>query len=255
MFHGNEQLMKSHVTKVDMAQEKLYNAQLELIKAYERQWAEMNYLIENGQWDEKAIYLSNAYGLKIDEEMYVFQLSAHLPFLPNPYYTRFKKSKEEFMAAKLLIISQFREVINQLRPELMRQPAALLIKHHHNGTRIFDMDNKAKQVVINSLRQKLIVDDNVKALSYYSEEAIQGDENRTMLYLGPHSNRMLMETVITQHYLRIDDSPGVVEGKYPRTFFPKCPSEEDNNPSFYSCESGKKKLITTPKRYIDESFM
>jgi len=55
-----EELIKAHVNKVDMAQERLFNAQLDLINAYERQWAEMNYLIENGYWDKKAFYLANA---------------------------------------------------------------------------------------------------------------------------------------------------------------------------------------------------
>ncbi|EGW39425.1 hypothetical protein DOT_2710 [Desulfosporosinus sp. OT] len=51
--------------------------------------------------------------------------------------------------------------------------------------------------MINSLRQKLIADDNLKALSFYSEEAIQGDENRTMLYLGPSSKKIFMGMEIT----------------------------------------------------------
>lgn len=255
MFHGNEELVKSHVSKVDMAQEKLFNAQLDLIKAYERQWAEMNYLVENGQWNEKAFYLANAYGLKVNDSMYVFQLSAPLPFLPNPYYTRFKKSKEEFMAAKLFIASQLRDVINQLEPKQMHQSAALLIKHHHDGTRIFDMDNKSKQVLINSFRQKLIVDDNVKALSFYSEEAIQGNENRTMLYLGPYDKRISMETEIAKLYPRIDHIPGVIEGEYPKSFFPKCPSVEDNAPMYDSCEAGTTKLKNSQKKSTKESFM
>lgn len=256
MFEGNEQLVKSHVTKVDMAQERLFNAQLDLIKAYERQWAEMNYLVENGQWDEKAFYLANAYGLKVNEEMYVFQLNAPLPFLPNPYYTRFSKSNEEFMIAKLLIASQLRDVINQVEPELMRQPAALLIKHHHDGTRIFDMDNKAKQVVINTIRQKLIVDDNVNALSFYSEEAIQDDENRTMFYVGPCAKKTFMETEITKLYHRIDHISGVIEGEYPETFFPKCPSGEDNMPI---CDNKKEEEATEldilKKEFSDGNFM
>ena len=237
MFHGNEELVKLHVNKVDMAQEQLFKAQFDIIKAYERQWAEMNYLIENGQWDEKAFYLANAYGLKVDEEMYVFQLNAPLPFLPNPFYTRFKKSKEEFMAAKLLVSAQLQDVISQLEPEKMRQPAALLIKHHYSYKRIFDMDNKAKQVVINTLRQKLIEDDNVKALAYYSEEAIQGNEDRTMLYLGPYSKRISMETEISSKYHCIDHLSESVEGKYPGIFPSECPPLVDDIPKLGSYNS------------------
>jgi hypothetical protein len=236
MFQAHEELVKPHVNKVETIQQRLFDAQFDLIKAYERQWAEMNYLVENGKWDEKAFYLANAYGLKIDDEMYVFQLSAPLPFLPNPYYSRFNKSKDEYMAAKLLIWAQLRDVINQLKPKQMQQPSALLIKHHHDGTKNFDLDNKAKQVIINTIRQKLIADDNVKTLPLYFEEAIEGDENRTMLYLGPHSQWILMATEVTRRYPRIDHISGVIEGKYPGTFFPKCPSGEDNIPMY---DSGK----------------
>ncbi|MDR3542719.1 MAG: hypothetical protein P4L69_17415 [Desulfosporosinus sp.] len=255
MFYGNEELVKSHVNKVDLAQERLFKAQLDLIKAYERQWAEMNYLVENGQWDGKPFYLANAYGIKVTDEMYVFQLSAPLPFLPNPYYTKFKKSREEFMTAKLLVSAQFRDVINQLDPEQMRQPAALLIKHHHDGTRSFDLDNKAKQVVINTIRQKLIADDNVKTLPLYYEEAIQGNENRTMLYLGPHAKWIYMETEIAKRYPRIDHLPGVIEGKYPGTFFPKCPSGKDKNLILDSGEAGDEGMDNINEWTIDNPFM
>lgn len=229
MFYDG--FVKYHADRVDLAQERLFAAQKELIEAYKRQWAEMNYLIENGMWDEKAVYLANSYGLQVDEEMYVFQLNAPLPFLPNPYYMRFNKSREEYVAAKLLIITQLRDVIDQLGPGLISQPAALLIKHYYRDVRIFDMDNKAKQVLINTLRQKLIVDDNVKAFSYYSEEAIQAEEDRTMLYLCPAAGRVFMEREIVPRYPRIDHLPEVVTGKHPRDFFPRCPPGENDIPT------------------------
>ena len=252
---GYEEFVKFHANKVDMVQEQLFNVQMDLIKAYERQWAEMNYLIENGYWDKKAFYLANAYGLKIDDEMYVFQLNASLPFLPNPYYTRFKKSREEFMAAKMLVWGQLRDVINQLEVKQLRQPAALLIKHYHDGTRIFDMDNRAKQVVINSLRPDIIADDNVQSLPFYSEEAIQAEENRTMLYLGPYSKRVYIEDEIVKLYPKINNLLVVVEGKYPGTFFPECPSGMDNTPIHDSSKHDLEDVKKDSKWTVDNPFM
>lgn len=228
MFHGHGDLVKSHVNKVDMAQEKLFNAQYNLIRAYERQWAEMNYLIENGQWDGKAVYLGNAYGMKVDIEMYVLQLDMPLPFLPNPYVLRFKENAKEYYLAKQLISEQLRDVIEQLGDGPMLSPAALLIKHYYQKVRIFDLDNKAKQVVINSFKNRLIKDDDIKHLPYYGEEGVVSkDGNRTMIYLGPDSKRRYMEHEIALKYERIDQLPGVTEGKYPAKFSMQCPPLED----------------------------
>lgn len=255
MFNENESLIKYHINKIDMALEQLFKAQLDLIKAYKLQWAEMNYLIENGFWNEKAIYLSNAYGLKADKEVFVFQLNAPLPFLPNPYYMRFKESKDEFIAAKLLINLQLRDVINQLEPKTMSQPAALMIKHYYSDVKIFDMDNKAKQVLINTFREKLIVDDNVRSFSYYSEEAIQDEDNRTMLYIGPVSEKRFIEDEIVSQYKRIDHLSEAVSGKHPEKFFPSCPRSEDILKEFDCCESSNKedifkKILNTNKPFM-----
>jgi hypothetical protein len=214
MLQAHEELVKPHVNKVDTIQQRLFDAQFDLIKAYERQWTEMNYLIENGQWDEKAVLVANAYGLKVGEEMYIFQLDTALPFLPNTYYSRFKQYHGDFVAAKLLVSLQLRDVIRQIGDGLMQEPAMLMIRHYYHGVKIFAMQNKAKQVLMNTFRQKLMVDDSYKSLSWYSEEAIRDTENRTMVYLCPQTKKSAMLNEIAPAYPRINDIPGVIVGNY-----------------------------------------
>ena len=254
MFYDG--FVKYHADKVDMAQEKLFAAQKELIEAYKRQWAEMNYLIENELWSEKAVYSAAAYGLKVDNEMYVFQLNAPLPFLPNPYYMRFKKSREEFVVAKLLISLQLLDVINQMGPEPIGQSAALMIRHYYSGNvRLFDMDNKAKQVLINTFRGKLIVDDNAESFSYYSEKAIRGQADRTMLYLCPEPDSPLMEMEIAPRYPRIDHLPEVITGKYPQDFHSHNPSYVDTMEEYTKANLARKESNLAELRRLNKDFM
>lgn len=224
----DSKVLKYYADSIDQAQEELFTAQRRLIEIYKQQWMEMNYLVNIGHWPEKAVYLANAYALKVDDETYIFQLNAPLPFLPNPYYMRFKKSRDEFIAAKLFISLQLLDVIKQLECKPIERPVALIIKHYYSGNvRLFDIDNKAKQVVINTFRNRLINDDNVKSLSYYSEEGIHDMEDRTMLYLGLAEKRLLLETEIASQYPRIDHLPEVIVSKHPADYYPQCPPGRD----------------------------
>ncbi|MGE5543687.1 MAG: hypothetical protein ACM3UW_01815, partial [Bacillota bacterium] len=207
--------LKRYADKIDLAQIDLYLAQRELIEAYKEQWSEMNRIIDAGEWPEKAVFPANACGLKLDEVLYVFQIDAPLPFLPNPYYWRFKEHHEEFLAAKLLVSLQLRNVIKQLNAKVIDQPAALHTRHYYNdAVRLFDMDNKAKQVITNSFRGVLLEDDSSKTLPFFSEEAIRANWNRTMIYLGPYSERHLIETEIADKYPTVWDIWESVGGGY-----------------------------------------
>lgn len=231
----NAEALKSieyHEDRIALIQKRLYKEQKALIEAYKSEWAEINNLIKTGHWDEKAVFKGNAYGLKIDDDSYVFQIDAALPFLPNVYYRDFEQSYEEYYAIKLFISLQLRDVIEQIGDGPMKRPAALLIKHYYHNVRVFDLDNKAKQVIINTLKTRLIKDDNINRLPYNSEEALWNDlwnehGNRTMLYLIPYDDRTLIETKITQQYPRIDNINEVLEGKIPLKSIKFCSSKEN----------------------------
>ena len=246
----DNELIDFHEARTEESLRKLFSAQAELIEAYQMQWSEMNYLIQEGQWPEKLIYPGNAYGMQADVETYVLQLDMPLPFLPNPYVRRFKESSKEYFNAKLLISKQLHDVIEKLGKDQLYSSAALLVKHYYQKVRIFDLDNKAKQVVINSLKQRLILDDNIQRLPYYSEEAIKSEDgNRTMLYLGPASKKQYMEYELALKYDRIDHLPGVIESKYPASFRLQCPASEDKTQkigSRWSTIKKKKDVSVTP---------
>lgn len=226
-------IIESHEDRIAMIQRRLYRDQMELIEAYKSEWAELNHLIKTGQWDEKAMFKGNCYGIKVDEEIYILQLDTALPFLPNTFYRSFKETSQEFYAIKLIISLQLRDVIEQIGDGPMKSPAALMIKHYYHNVRAFDLDNKAKQVVINTLRRSLIIDDNINRLSFYSEEAIWNDlwenrGNRTMLYLCPCIQRKFFESEVVPKYPRIDNLAGVFEGKIPQNITSQCSPERGN---------------------------
>jgi hypothetical protein len=234
----NDEAMKIielHEDRISIIQQRLYRDQMDLNEAYMREWRDLNHLIKTGQWNEKATFKGNCYGLKVGDEMYVLQLDSALPFLPNNFYRSFEKTYKEFYATKLLLSLQLRDVIEQFGDGYMRRAAALFIKHYYHNVRMFDLDNKAKQVIINTLRQFLIKDDTVDYLSGFREDAVWNDlweerGNRTMMYLCPYEKRIFMETEITSQYPRIDNMPGVIEGRIPKTMMSPCPCQEDNVP-------------------------
>jgi len=224
--------IQAHENEIDMLQQRLYRDQMALNEAYQREWADMNGLIEAGQWDESAVYEGNCYGLKVGEEKYIFQLDAPLPFLPNSFYRSFDKTYKEFYATKLLLSLQLRDVIEQIGEGFMDRAATLFIRHYYHNIRTFDLDNKSKQVIINTLRKTLLKNDTIDYLKGFREDAIYnepeiGSANHTMLYLYPYSESLYMETKIVSKYPRIDNEEGVITGKLCQTISRSRPSKND----------------------------
>lgn len=227
-------IIKEHENEIDLLQQKLFMTQAALNEAYQRQWAEMNQLIKDGSWDEEALYKGNSYGLKVGHEAYIFQLDVPLPFLPNVFYRSFEKTFKEFYTTKLMLSLQMSDVIEQIGDPPMTAPAALHIRHYYRDVRLFDLDNKSKQVVINTFRKAgLLKDDKVIYLSAYREDAIyndpqEGTANRTMIYLYQHQDSQFFETEVMPKYFRIDNVKGAVSGELCKRVVKRCPLNEDN---------------------------
>ncbi|SHN86375.1 MULTISPECIES: hypothetical protein [Desulfitobacterium] len=226
-------IIKEHENEIDLLQQKLFMTQAALNEAYQRQWAEMNQLIKNGLWTEKAVYKGDSYGLKVGREAYVFQLDAPLPFLPNTFYRSFEKTYKEFYTIKLMLTLQMSDVIEQIGDPPMSAPAALHIRHYYRDVRLFDLDNKSKQVVINTFRKAgLLRGDTIIRLAAYREDALcnedeDGAPNRTMIYLYRHLDSQGFETEILPKYPRIDNLKGVISGEMSKMAVKRCPLSED----------------------------
>lgn len=226
-------IIRAHENEIDMLQQRLYKDQMDLDEAYQSEWADMNELIHAGQWDEEAVFKGNCYGLKVGEEKYIFQLDAPLPFLPNTFYRSFDKTYKEFYAIKLMLSLQLRDVIEQIGDGPMTSPAALYVRHYYHNVRIFDLDNKSKQVLINTLRRVLLIDDTVNHLTGYREDAVyneseNGADNRTMIYLYPYRDLHYLESEVIPDYARIDNLKGVIVGKLCKITSGQSPLDKDN---------------------------
>jgi len=211
-------ILQSHENEINLFQQRLYRDQMALNEAYQREWTDLNELIKAGEWDENAVYQGNCYSIKVGEQKYVFQMDAPLPFLPNTFYRSFDKTYKEFYEIKLLLSLQLRDVIEQIGDGFMTYPAALFIRHYYHNVRIFDLDNKSKQVIINSFRKTLLKNDTVDYLTGFREDAIYNEPevglaNRTMIYLYPYLDSHYMENEIVPKYPRIDNIEGVISGK------------------------------------------
>lgn len=212
-------IIKKTEKDIDLLQQRLFYTQAALNESYQRQWAAINQLIKAGLWDEDAVYPGNSYGLKVGHETYVFQLDAPLPFLPNVFYRSFKRTYNEFYTTKTMLTLQLRDVIEQIGDGSMKYPAALHVRHYYKDVKIFDLDNKSKQVLINTFRQILLANDTVNCLTGYYEDAVynegeEGTANRTMIYLYQYREGPIYGNELASSYPRIDNIKGVVTGKY-----------------------------------------
>lgn len=264
MFFDDDVLavIKEYENDIDLLQQKLFRIQAELNETYRRQWAEMNQLIKNGLWAEKAVYKGDSYGLKVGREAYVFQLDAPLPSLPNAFYRNFEKVYKEYYAIKVMLLLQMRGVMEQIGDPPMRYPAALHIRHYYRGCRIFDLDNKSKQVVINTIRSAgLLRDDTFNHLSSYREDAVYNDAedgvpNRTMIYLCRHMDIQEFEAETVPKYPRIDNIEGVFLGKISEMAMKRRPPSEDYLAE-RACEKDRKESNEMDKEGIEymKNFM
>ena len=255
-------IIKEYENEIDLLHQKLFMTQAALNEAYQRQWAEMNQLIKNGLWTEKAVYKGDSYGMKVGREAYVFQLDAPLPFLPNTFYRSFEKTYKEFYTIKLMLLLQMASVIEQIGDPPMGAPAALHIRHYYRDVRLFDLDNKSKQVVINTFRKAgLLRDDTIIHLAAYREDAIYNDAedgaaNRTMIYLYRHLDSQVFETEMTPKYTRIDNIKGVISGELSKMAVKRCPLSEDYIEQRAREKYRKEKDKKSDRGYVDmENFM
>jgi len=207
----SDDLFDYHQDKIEKLYKKLFQCQMDIIDAYNTQWEEVNDLIEKGQI-EVTEYEADAFGLKTDD-MYIFQLDGHLPFIPN---YNIKDNYKHYKKSRLFISSRLNDVCNKIGTELIPPPVGIIIAVHHYG-KIFDVNNFECQLIVNTFKRRLYKDDNIRIVPFMIQMAIPtSDKLRTMIYVGSKEYIATNVLDIAEEYHRIDTLPGAVAGNIPR---------------------------------------
>ena len=194
----------------------LRQAHLKLIDLYVEQWKEIN---ASGMWEDELRYKGNAYGLK-EDSIFIFQINGPLPriikqdLMDQGVYV---KKARNFIVGRLSSVCRKMSKMENL--EKYKVPVAIIIVHYYNlnMNRVFDMDNKEKSAIINTLRGVLYKEDTVKEVSFTAEIARPIDsEPMTMVYVGPTERSIYMLQNTICEYPRIDNLANVIIGDAPR---------------------------------------
>lgn len=198
----------NYETRLEEKYGELFKLQTEIINFYKKQWEEMNDLIAHG-YSEEPNYIANAYGLKV-KDFHIIQLDGMLPRIPKH---NIHKYREHYGIAKRFISSRIMDICKNLNCKCYKEPVALIVMHYHTGNRLFDVDNKEKQIIFNSLKGWLFKDDDWEHLQFASEGVGEiCTEPRTMLYIGPASEVAYMIKTLINEFKRIENLPNVVKG-------------------------------------------
>ena len=115
----------------------------------------------------------------------MYQLDGVLPRL------NYKEERKSATTAKYSIKTALTCVCRQMyeknKIEMFRVPTTVIIVHGFNSetNRVFDMDNREKSVIINSLKGYLFKDDTLNDISYFTEIAKEVSYSpKTMVFVA-----------------------------------------------------------------------
>jgi hypothetical protein len=184
-----------------------------IIEIYNSQWMDVNSMIEKGEITDRD-YVANSYGLKINDNLFAFQLDGLLPFMSSklPYHIR--EGRKTYNASRYFIIGRLKSVCAKLKPSQIKAPVGVAVIHY-GGRKLFDIDNRQKKIIINSLKFHLYKDDTFDILDLVIEKHIQSSEEKTMIFVGESDNILMnLHSLINQHS-DIKKHPNAVVGDIP----------------------------------------
>lgn len=220
--------LKQLEKEIDSKNMEIKQVHLKLIDLYKEQWEEVNAL---GVQEDEARYKGNSYGLKKDGA-FIFQLDGPLPRITKQEFVdqdAYVKKVRNFIVTRLSSVCRKMDQIENL--EMYNVPVAIIIVHYYSlgMNRAFDMDNKEKSVIINTLKGFLYKNDTVKEVSYVAEIAKPiNSEPRTMVYVGPTERATYMLHNTVNKYSRIDNLANVFTGDVPKLVVANYKSNKGN---------------------------
>lgn len=239
--HSNTMYPRDEVVRLQEQLDKKYDeltrVQLDILEIYYKQWD----MVINSNWfagkpDDKS--WGNAYGLRVDD-MHIFQLDGILPRIERPIR---KHNYKHYSTFRQFINARLSNVCSQLKPKAYDVPVAIVVVHYYNGNRLFDVDNREKEIIINTLKRHLYRDDTCNRLTFFAEKSIKtSDEPRTMIYVGPEKEVISMIEKTIFDYPQIDCMDGVFESNYPLLYMAGYRQKRMENENKKEYEEYKKK--------------
>lgn len=236
MFRGD--LFDVYQKRISSKLVELGKIELDILELYEGQWIEVNQMMEKGILQD-CNYDANAYGLKVNDSLFVFQLDGLLPFLSShePYYI--KDSRKHHSASRSFIVRRLKNICSKFNVSFIQPPVGIAIIYY-GGRKSYDVDNKHKRMIINSVKGSLFKDDTREILSTNIEKYIPSEHEKTLIFVGAADIIESELNTLVKRHNDIKTYPDVIVGDIPfvtKKEFNPPKVEATNEPIFNRNES------------------
>lgn len=235
MYKGD--LFDVYQSRISSKLVELGKVELDILELYQNQWVEVNEMMGKGDLQD-CNYDANAYGLKVNDSLFVFQLDGLLPFISShePYYI--KDSRKHHSTSRRFIVRRLKNICSKLNAAFIQSPVGIAIIYY-GGRKSYDVDNKHKRMIINSVKGSLFKDDTRETVSINIEKYISFEQEKTLIFIGEADIIESELNVLEKQYNDIKTHQNVVVGDIPFVIRNPDPSkiEVANEPVFNKSES------------------